>query len=166
MKDICYNKNYLVEVVARLDFAKPIEALADPVLPSDIHNEVKKHYSIYEPSKITRHGVQITGDAVTSEKEEMHQWVYHGEEREKSITISSHSIIVSFKVYKDFEDFKENIIGPIKKIIELERNIQIQRTGLRFVNIYKNLFKYFTDIKKYFPPMLSCSFGSRAHLRI
>ena len=158
MREICYKNNYLVEVVARLDFAKPIEALMEPVLPSDIHAEIKKHYSIYEPSKITRHDFKITDESVMSEKEEMHQWVYHGEERDKSITISAHAIVVTFKVYQDFICFKDSIISPIRKIIELEKNIQIQRTGLRFVNIYKDLIKDFSDIKEYFPPMLSCSF--------
>jgi len=158
MKDICYKNNYLVEVVARLDFAKPIEALMEPVLPADIHAEIKKHYSIFEPNKITRHGVQISDASVKSEKEEIQQWVYHGEERDKSITISAHFIVVTFKVYRDFNNFKEHIISPIRKIIELEKNVQIQRTGLRFVNIYNDFIKSLSDIKQYFPPMLSCSF--------
>lgn len=159
MKDICYKKNYLSEVVARIDFVSPIEALSADVIPQDIHAAIKKHYSIYEPGKITEHGLQITDESVVSKKNEIQQWVYHGEEREKSIIVSARSFVVTFKLYQDYDDFKENIIDPIRKIIDLEKNIQIKRTGLRFVNIYSDIIKSFQDINKYFHPMISSSFS-------
>jgi len=158
MEDICYKKNYLAEVVARIDFATPIEALLCEVIPPDIHAAIKEHYSIYEPGKITKHGVHITDESVVSNKKEIQQWVYHGEDRGKSIIVSAHSFIVTFKSYKDYDNFKENIIDPIKKIIDLEKNIQIKRTGLRFVNIYTDIIKSFQEVNSYFHPMISSSF--------
>ncbi len=159
MEDICYRKNYLAEVVARIDFASPIEALSSEVLPQDIHAAIKKHYSIYEPGKITEHGVRITDEAVVSNKKEISQWVYHGEDRDKSIIVSANSFVVTFKKYHDYGDFKDNIIEPLQKIIELEKDVQIKRTGLRFVNIYSEIIQSFDQIKTYFHPMISSSFS-------
>lgn len=159
MEEICYKKNYLSEVVTRIDFAAPIGALLSEVIPTDIHAAIKKHYSIYEPGKITEHGVHITDESVVSNKKEIQQWVYHGEDRDKTIIVSAYSFIVTFKAYKDYGDFKENIIEPLQKIIELERNVQIKRTGLRFVNIFSGFIQSFGEVINYFHPMISSSFS-------
>ena len=160
MNEICYKKNFLVEVVARIDFAGPAESLKGVVLPDEVQNTIKSRYKIYEPSKKKRQGIEITDQGVSAKSEEFHQWVYHGESREKSITIDQHSVVVSLKQYKQYPDFKLDVIEPIRKIVELEGNIYINRTGLRFVNIFEGLTPTFADMKKYFHPMISTSFDN------
>ena len=98
MSEICYKKNYLKEVVARLDFAQPVEALKNPVLPRNVQQALKYRYPIYEPNKALTQGVTFTNEGIKTDQIEFHQWVYHGENREKTITISQHYITVSLKV--------------------------------------------------------------------
>ncbi len=158
MKEICYKNNFLVEVVAKIDFAKPISSLNEAVLPEKIQEAIKARYKIYEPSKTVLQGIKISPQGVSSEQEEFNRWVYHGENREKSITISRDSIDVSLREYKNYDEFKLDVIAPVNKITELEGNIYISRTGFRFVNIFAGLTGTYKDISKYFHPMISSSF--------
>lgn len=158
MKEICYKKNFLVEVVARIDFSEPAESLKRVVLPEEIQNAIKSRYKIYEPSKAKHQDIEISEQGISEKSEEFHQWIYHGESREKSITINQRSIVVSLKQYKKYDDFKLDVIEPIRKIVELEGSIYISRTGLRFVNIFEGLTPTFSDIRRYFHEMISTSF--------
>jgi len=47
-EDVCYKKTYLAEVIARIDFATPIEALQKNV-STKIMAKITKHFPIAEP---------------------------------------------------------------------------------------------------------------------
>ena len=57
-EEICYQNNYVKEVVCRLDFASPINALKN-TMPKSIYDVVKKYYPIAEPQDIIGTELQI-----------------------------------------------------------------------------------------------------------
>jgi uncharacterized protein (TIGR04255 family) len=168
MKDICYNKNYLNEVVAKVDFTKPLSLLTEHSLNSELVDVIRKRYSIFEPQKEIRKSLlfKVNGDVggevggVSENSTEINKFVFHGENREKTITITPESIFVTLKKYESYSDFKLDIIDPIEKVLTTERNVQINRTGLRFVNIFGDLIEKYQDLDKYFSPMISSPFSS------
>ena len=57
-EEICYQNNYVREVVCRLDFASPINVLKN-TMPKNIYDVVKKYYPIAEPQDIIGTELQI-----------------------------------------------------------------------------------------------------------
>ena len=160
MTDICYKKNYLSEVIARIDFAQTVATLNQAILPETIQDVIKLRYPIFESIKGMTQGVTITEAGITTDSQEFQQWVYHGENREKTITITQHYITVSLKEYSDYENFKLDVIKPIEEISRLEGEMFINRTGLRYVNIFPNKSNDFAEISSKFNPMISSPFQS------
>lgn len=164
MKDnlvkVCYKRNFLSEVVARIDFIDQPSSLKGLHLPTVIQTAVKKRYQIFEPSKGIIRGFEVTNQGVSKkDEEEFQQWTYHGIDREKSIRISKNSVVVALKTYKDYDEFKLDVLDPIRTIQEAEGDIYIARTGLRFINIFPDVVSSFEDIQKYFSPMLAGPFA-------
>ncbi|QYJ71175.1 TIGR04255 family protein [Shewanella sp. FJAT-51649] len=155
LEPICYNKNYLVEVVARIDFATPAESLSTPVLPKAVRDIITKRYAIHESNKGVRQGFEISEHGVKSQNEEYYQWTFSGSEREKSITINKDSITVSLKKYIDWKEFKLDVFEPIKSIVACESTAYIARTGLRFINIFDDVLNTRQDVDTYFSPMIA-----------
>lgn len=156
---ICYKNNYLIEVVARMDFLEEAKCLSGKVLPGEIHEAIKKRYDIYEPSTGRIQGVQITDKGVSTQHEEFQQWTFHGAEREKTINISKNDVNVSLKKYNNYNDLKNDVIEPISSIQSLERDAHISRTGLRYINIFDGLISSTEEIRTFFSPMLSGQFS-------
>jgi uncharacterized protein (TIGR04255 family) len=155
MSDICYSKNFLKEVVSKVDFAQPISEILKDGLPQSIIDRIKERFPLAESSKGQIQNVEFSATGAKTTSSEFAQWVFHGIDRSKTIVINPHFITVSLKKYNSLEDFQEDLIGPISKIVALRNNIQIQRTGVRFVNVFENITEY-DDIERYFTPMISC----------
>lgn len=157
----CYRKNYLVDVVAKIDFVSPAKALSSPVLPELVQQAIKERYQIYEPTTGLVQGIEISESGVSPQKrEEFHQWVYHGSEREKTLMLSKRFLHVSLKKYKNYEGFKLDVIEPIKKLAAAEGEMYISRTGLRFINIFDGLVNSYNEIPTYFSHMISSQFNN------
>jgi uncharacterized protein (TIGR04255 family) len=160
MSEICYQKNYLQEVVARIDFAAPLEALNAPVLPDKVQKALKSRYPIFESTKAVSQNVIIHHQSIHTDRREVQQWKYHGENREKSITVSPDFIIVSIKQYRDYEEFKLDVIEPIEEISKIEGNIFINRTGLRYINIFPNKTNKYDELIDKFHPTIASPFSN------
>lgn len=93
-EEICYQNNYVREVVCRLDFASPINVLKN-TMPKNIYDVVKKYYPIAEPQDIIGTELQINpvnGPAVNQVRTK--QWVFY-QEIEK-INVLLNQIILYF----------------------------------------------------------------------
>lgn len=157
LNEICYQKNYLKEVVSLINFLEPVEVLSGKILPDEINNCIRKTYEIYEPRTAIRRGITIHEKEILQKNEEFQEWKFHGSNREKSISLNRHQVDVSFNDYKNYEQFKKDFLDPIGSI-KGESEIYIERTGLRFINIFSNLLTSFEEIKEYFSPMISGQF--------
>lgn len=158
MPEICYKKNYLQEVVARIDFASPIKALNEAVLPQKVQEALKSRYPIFESTKSFSQQFLINEQGFHTQSHEIQQWVYHGENREKTITVTPESITVSIKQYKDYDEFKLDVTKPIDEISKIEGNIFINRTGLRYVNVIPNKTNKYDELIENFHPMIALPF--------
>ena len=102
-EEICYQNNYVKEVVCRLDFASPINALKN-TMPKAIYDVVKKYYPIAEPQDIIGTELQINpinGPAVNQVVTK--QWGFLSRNRANKCTIESDNIIFSIEDYNVFE---------------------------------------------------------------
>jgi uncharacterized protein (TIGR04255 family) len=154
----CYKENFLADVIARVDFANPANSLNGSILPEDIQKAIKQRYEIFEPSTAIVQGVELSNKGVSSTTEEIRSWNYHGSEREKTITLTKNEVMVAIKKYRDYAGFKLDFLDPLTAIQRTEGGLSVNRTGLRFINIFKGVLKSLSDVEKYFTPMFSGQF--------
>jgi uncharacterized protein (TIGR04255 family) len=159
MSEICYKKNYITEVVARIDFAKSLQSLSTPVLPSEVQKEIKKRYQIYEPNEVMNSEFHFSDKGVSSINNKFFQWTFHSEDRDKSFTINRDFIVVRILKYSNYDEFKLDVNGPISTVVSIEKDVYAKRTGLRYVNIFQNLINDYDEVEKYFNPMFAKPFS-------
>lgn len=158
-KKICYKKNYLVDVVARVDFVEPPKALNSNVLPENVQKAIKERYEIYEPNTAIVQGIQVSDKGFSTQKEEFHQWIYHGVDRDKTINLSKKNAIVTLKKYKDYDQFRLDVLNPLQTVQDTEGATYASRTGLRFINIFTDVLSSLEEVPKYFSSMISGQFA-------
>lgn len=154
----CYKENYLADVIARVDFSDPAESLDESVLPEGIQKAIKKRYEIFEPNTAVIQGVELSNKGVSSTTEEFRQWNYHGGARDKTITLNKKTVTVRIQKYRDYAGFKLDFLDPLTAIQRVEGGLSVNRTGLRFINIFKGVLRNVSEVEKYFSPMLSGQF--------
>jgi len=69
MPAICYKKNFLKQVIAKVEFAQPLTDLSDDSLLLTV-KEIKTRFPISEQKTGIRQGIEITEKEVTRSKSE------------------------------------------------------------------------------------------------
>ncbi len=135
MSGICYEKNFLKQVIARVDFAQPLTDLTDESLLAAV-KEIKGRFPIAEQKTAFKQDVQISEQQVTHSKIEFPEWNFHGADRDKSLTLSQHYLQIVLTKYHSETDFQQDLITPISHIIGTRPSTLISRTGVRFINVF------------------------------
>jgi uncharacterized protein (TIGR04255 family) len=154
MSDICYKKNFLKQVIAKIDFAQPLSDLTPESLLAAV-DAIKKRFPISEQATGVHQGIQITHEQVQTSKSEFPEWNFHGLERDKSIKINQFFLQVLLTKYKTEEDFKADLIVPISQVISSHPSTLIARTGVRFINIFDFPIIDFNQVGEYFAESIS-----------
>ena len=153
-ESICYAKNFLGEAVAQVQFSEIPSVLGDAVLPEVIQRAIKRRYKIFEPSVEIEQHLEVSSEQVSAKRSELHGWMFHGENREKTIKLTGKQLHVSNRNYVSFAEFKNDFTEPLEEIIKLDPSIAVTRTGVRFVNQF-DLGCPVGDLGRYFSPMIS-----------
>ena len=133
-EDVCYNKNFISEVIFRMDFASPIVEF-NKSMPKTIYKVVKKYYPIAEPQDIIGTELSINPlngpvlNQVTTK-----QWVFLSRNRRNKCTIQAECIIFSISLYSVFEDEKNAFKDIVEIVMQENPDCQGKRMGLRYIN--------------------------------
>ena len=130
---ICYKRNFLKEVIARIDFINPIKSL-EKEIPKKITRSIKENFPIVEPRKAIAQELQISPRSFSHKSQEFIEWNFHGKNKDKTLTISQNSIFVSYKKYESYENLKNEYLEIVNTIAEIYDDIQARRAGLRYIN--------------------------------
>ena len=82
--DIRYKRNFLTNVIARVDFPSPIEGLEDQ-LPPEISKGMMSIFPIAEPEKAIAQELRISPDELRQRRSELTKWHFHGRDRDKKV---------------------------------------------------------------------------------
>jgi uncharacterized protein (TIGR04255 family) len=135
-RTIRYNRNFLKEVIARIDYVSPIEAIAKE-LPKDIAKTALKMFPIDEPRPIIEQEVMLSPKGIQATKRESTEWNFYGRNREKRLTITPNTLFVSHKKYESFESFSGEFLAIVNAVFSTFDNAQASRLGLRYVDELK-----------------------------
>lgn len=132
-EEVSYRKPFLKEVVARVDFSAPVEALNSSVPPS-IANIALRRFPIVEERKAFAQELQFSPGELHHKREEFIEWNYHGSEREKRLAIAPGFAYVTYSQYTSFECLKEDFVQVMEALFSKYSDLRARRVGLRYIN--------------------------------
>jgi uncharacterized protein (TIGR04255 family) len=155
-EQVCYQKSFLTEVIAKIDFASPIEKLEKGV-PSKLVNTIIKNFPIVEPVDVLMHELALDGNSIKSKNTAMKQWSYFSKDRGQQLTLAAQSVFVQYKCYNNFEETKEQFSAVIDALNTAFPGTMASRFGLRYINQVDLPLDDPTGWGAYIDPMLLCS---------
>jgi uncharacterized protein (TIGR04255 family) len=130
---ICYKRNFLAQVIARIDFVSPVQSIAKR-LPKELSTRALEAFPIEEPKPTFMQQVKLTKDEVTSKKEEFTEWNFFGRNREKRLAITPMFLFITYTRYNTYEALRNDFIGIMETYLAVFSDAQPSRLGLRYVN--------------------------------
>jgi len=149
---VIYKKNYLSEVVVRIDFFSPIEYL-NKSIPDQLLNLLSNHFPVCEPTESIAQEFQFGANGSQAREIRTQQWNFFGKDREKQLSISPAFLFASYKKYEKFESISSEFKAAINALNESFPNVKVGRIGLRYINnieipeLNSTPFKYENYIK-------------------
>jgi len=130
-----YRKNYLTQVIARIDFLSPLSSLQE-ALPAAVGEVSTRFFPIPEPKEIVGREFWISSETKQVNEKDIitKEWHFFGKRREKRLVITREFMFVEFKVYESFDDFRTHFIGISDGLFGTFDDLQVKRLGLRYIN--------------------------------
>ncbi len=133
-----YKRNYLKEVILRIDFPDASLKLEDGV-PTSITKKILIHYPIPEKSDLIEKSIKISGSADEKPVEvikEYTQWAYHGKNRDKNFCISNDYAYFSHKTWdsESYKQVEELCLSLLDELFDINPELQVTRLGFRYIN--------------------------------
>jgi uncharacterized protein (TIGR04255 family) len=133
LDSIQYNRNFLKQVIVRVDFLNPIPEI-ESALPKKIRQSVIKKFPIEEPRSTVAQKLQISPQEISARSEHFTEWRFHSRNSEKTLTIVPQSFFVEHRTYVTYEPVRDEFVALLNVFLEAFTNVQTSRLGLRYVN--------------------------------
>lgn len=131
---ILYKNTYLKRVVARVDFASPVESLQKKIPPA-VSSALLKKFPISEPDKAVGKAFMISPQETTEERTiEQTNWFHYSKDRKKRACLSLGFFWVEYNVYSSFEQLKSDFLPILEELFNSIEQLQIKRFGLRYID--------------------------------
>lgn len=130
---VCYKKNHLKSVVARVDFEIPIRELVDTI-PPQLHKQALKNFPVPDPGELVTKTIQLTRDSTSTASEGFKNWEYYGIDRKKKTSITKDHMFVEYFSYESFTDIERDFLSLVQELETLYPEVGVKRIGLRYVN--------------------------------
>jgi uncharacterized protein (TIGR04255 family) len=130
---IIYERNYLTNVICRIDFPEVLELNAENP-PIELKKRIIEKFPLFETRKGQNVKVDIKeGSAVTDYHEEI-SWEFKNKDKSKIIIVNSKFLHVEYLKYKHIKEFLEDIRLVFGNLIGLYPIEITRRIGLRKIN--------------------------------
>ena len=153
-----YKKDFLNEVIARVDFDTPLPiATSGPA--ESIYSTVKERFPITEQEKLVGKEFLIGPGATKERSIESKAWHYYGENREKRLTISRNVMFVKYNKYEYYETLRADFLSVSNALFNAYPKSQVKRLGLRYIDNIDIQENNPTEWDKYLRPELNTIFA-------
>ncbi|NPV61892.1 MAG: TIGR04255 family protein [Methanotrichaceae archaeon] len=132
-----YINNYLKNVIFRIDFAQPLVSSKKSV--DNLYNLIKIAFQKRESIKRTTLQAEIVtnkkSNRVTQSQQTVTDYRFSDESQSKILMLEPLSNInLTFNIYKNSTELKNVINLVVNSVIEVYGDVEIKRTGLRYIN--------------------------------
>ncbi len=128
-----YKKNYLKSVIARVDFAAPVEKIGKSV-PHGLREKILPSFPIPQSAKSISKELRVSAKKTEEIRTETTQWHFYGKKREKSLCIAPEFFFVEYTEYDSFEVLKGDFLRAVHAVYDAFPDVQAKRFGLRYQN--------------------------------
>lgn len=132
-EDVCYGKSFLKQVIARIDFAAPLEKL-DKGPPTRLVTPIAKHFPIIEPNEVVMQEIAVNTDGIAHRNITERQWNYFSRDRDRQLTLSPSVALIQYTKYATYEEIKEQFGVMVGALGATFPGTMVARFGLRYVN--------------------------------
>jgi len=150
---ICYRKNFLKEVIVRVDLLSPLPGV-DVSLPPPIAEIAVRDFPIPEPREAVQRQVKFGPEGVASTEERIKEFQFHGIDRTKTFTIGRQVALVQYKTYQSYELVKGEFVRILDKVAEVFEGVRSSRVGFRYINNIEIAEQNPTNWSAYIAPQL------------
>jgi uncharacterized protein (TIGR04255 family) len=134
-----YKKNFLDKVTARINF-QPLNSIKSS-LDKNLSKKALELFPIAEPKKeLMGIKLQFSLKDEAVKREELGrkaEWHYFGKNREKELCIATDFMYVQYSLFENFDTFYNDFIEIMEVLFKSYKDIQVNRTGLRYINNIK-----------------------------
>jgi uncharacterized protein (TIGR04255 family) len=132
---ICYKRNYITDVIARVDLLNPLTSI-DTALPPAWTAVIARYFPIAEPRETFEQkiNVDIAADKAETTKTKFMDWQFHGRERTKTLSISPKAIYINYKSYNSSDEIRREFEEILSAICSTASPVMASRFGLRYIN--------------------------------
>ena len=132
MERIVYEKNFLKNVIFRVDFLLD-EKEFDNLMNKATLDEIKRRFEILEPLqtiKNTNFMVDVNTNTINANQNESKKYIFRKKQGNAALIIDSQSIVIDYTKYLN----AEMLLEDIKLLNFIFAKISISRIGLRYIN--------------------------------
>ncbi|MEC8483873.1 MAG: TIGR04255 family protein, partial [Pseudomonadota bacterium] len=99
-EDVCYRNPFLKEVIFKADFPTLVLGV-EKGLSAKASKTILNRFPLSEPQKAHAQEFQFSGGSnFQTRTQELMQWIFHGEKRDKTLAIDQHSFSYTNRAYK------------------------------------------------------------------
>lgn len=132
-----YAENTLTQVIARVDFAGPLNFPAEPT-PAFLET-IRREFPIVEPRGMHMTEFKLDGDKVITQQEsrQLVEWNFHGRSRESHLRIGPDFAAVTLERYDRFATLRRVFETALMAMHDEAPHPTVRRLGLRYINNIK-----------------------------
>lgn len=131
--DIYYKRNFLQQVIVRIDFESSFEELKASI-SDKLFEKVLSRFPLPEKKEIAYTEFKIEKKEITTKEPAVfYQWIFYGNDRQKQLLISHDFFYIIYNKYNNFEELKEDFHEITSSLFEIY-DIKSKRFGLRYIN--------------------------------
>lgn len=134
LRSICYDKNFLTNVIFRIDFAGQLPDV-DKALPKELRNLILESFPVPEQKvRQVREISILRTDVKARNMPGSLEWNFHTEDRQRTACVAPECFWIRFKKYDSYDNFRAEAVRIISGIFGAFPDVMIRRTGLRYIN--------------------------------
>jgi uncharacterized protein (TIGR04255 family) len=153
-----YKKNFLKQVIARIDFT-PLEGMAPKGPPKSFYEAIKDRFPIPETKEVLARNLRISPEKTEETSEKIREWIYHGKARDKYLALGKAVLAVEYSTYDFFEVLSADFLAAVAALRDAFEDIQVTRLGLRYIDNIEFDEENPTDWSQYLQPNLLAIFN-------
>lgn len=135
--DIAILKKHLDEVIIRVDFLKPVDALIES-MPAELNSAIMASFPIAESKDLIAEELQIKKEGIDRKRTALKEFDFYGREREKRFCITRDYFFIVYSKYESFDVLKSEFIKATDILFKISPDLQGKRIGLRYINKIKS----------------------------
>jgi uncharacterized protein (TIGR04255 family) len=128
-----YLKPFLKSVIIRIDFVSHFRKGNDE-LSKELKTELLRFFPILEPRTFISGQVEVKRGSSKQMIEEGTNWLFHGIERDKTLSIGTDHFDISYNKYESFDSLFNDFRPITVSMYNAYRDLQAIRFGLRYIN--------------------------------